>query len=156
MNVHECVRLCVSESRYCFQDDNIFGNCLDHPSSEKPKDKLPLTDLTLLPHCFTFILSVPNYLIVPLRSWSWHQLLAKFSTGHGHQLSSPHLLPCAALLKYNRMYSKWIPGASSQCSCHPFKLYSKDSEGRAWQKQVYCVLSQNVFTYQAGSSNLKE
>lgn len=68
--------------------------------------------------------------------------------------SSPPPSPlCAALHKYNRMQSKLIPGASSQHSSHPFKLYSKDSEGRAWQKQVYSVLSRTVLLSQAASSD---
>lgn len=51
-----------------------------------------------------------------------------------HQLSSPHHLLCAALHKHNRMYFKWIPGVSSQCSSHPFKLYCK-----VWGKNVFTV-----------------
>lgn len=93
MNVHECVWLCVYETRYSFQDDNIFGRCLDHPSSKKPKDKLPLTNLTLLPHT-AFFLSVPNYLIVPSRAWLWHQFLANFQLA----MDTSSLLPTCSFV----------------------------------------------------------
>lgn len=44
----------------------------------------------------------------------------------------------------------------SRCFLKALILLSLDSERTAWQKQVYSVQSQPVFTYKAASIELKE
>lgn len=90
-------------------------------------------------NCILFWITL-FFLFTPLiRTQLWGLWLGVLS---GRYLSSPNRLLRAAMHKHNRMYSKWIPGASSQCCVHPFKQCSEDWKNKfsVWSLSPACQL----------------